>query len=219
MRYTAIILAAGKGKRTALSFNKIFYKIHEKSLVDYSIDFFKNDEDCKQIILLVSKENIDGFQSKKNGKISHLILGGNTRQNSVYNSLDFIQEKYVFIHDAARPFLPKKSIQNMKKKICDFPSITLGVFLTDTIQRVEEGFVKEPLKREELIAVQTPQAFHKDLLVKAHQLAKEENHQATDDASLLFTFLGISTLVVEGDKRNIKFTTMEDLAFLEVILK
>jgi 2-C-methyl-D-erythritol 4-phosphate cytidylyltransferase len=219
MKYSAIILAAGKGLRTGLSYNKILQKIHGKYLIDYSIDFFLNDEDCAQIILVVSKENQRQFLLSKKSKISHVILGGNLRQESVFSSLSFIQEKYVFIHDGARPFIPKKSVAEMKRNIVDYASITLGVFVTDTIQRVKQGFVEETLNREQLIFTQTPQAFHKDQLVRAHHLAREQKYIGTDDASLLLKFLDTKALVVKGDKRNLKFTSIDDLPYLEVILK
>lgn len=218
MKYTAIILAAGSGTRSGLKENKILFKIDGKRVVDFSINFFENDDDCSSIILVINEQNIDEFFIPDKSKIVKIIFGGNTRQKSVYNSLKFIEEKYVLIHDAARPFIPKKSVEELKLKLLDYSSLTLGVRVTDTIQRVDDSFVYETLNRDHLMATQTPQAFHKDKLIEAHALAIKNNVEATDDTTLLLTLLDIPAFFVEGDKKNIKFTNIDDLTFLEVIL-
>lgn len=218
MKYTAIILAGGSGKRSGLKENKILLKIHDKKVVDYSINFFENDNDCTGIILVINKNDYNHFFNAKYSKIYKIIFGGITRQKSVFNSLDFIEEKYVLIHDAARPFIPKECVENLKLNLSDYSSLTLGVRVSDTIQRVEGSFVCDTLDRNHLIATQTPQAFHKDQLIKAHMLASANNIEATDDTTLLLNLLNIPAFFVEGDKRNIKFTNIDDLLFLEVIL-
>jgi len=219
MKYSAIILAAGKGTRTGLKHNKILHEINGKKIVDFSLNFFLNDKECSQIILAISSNDISVLKDYQNNEKVSMISGGNTRQESVFKSLQFLQENYVLVHDAARPFLPVKSIENLKSKLLDYPSVTLGIPVTDTIQRVDDDFAYEILDRSSLIATQTPQGFHTDKLIKAHKLAKENNYTGTDDTSLLLTFLDIKSYVIMGDYRNIKFTTKEDLSYLEVIVK
>ena len=218
MKYTAIILAAGSGKRTGLEENKILYKIHKKRVVDYSLNFFENDQDCVEIILVINAENILQFSDVKTTKISQVIFGGDSRQESVRNSLKYIQENYVLIHDAARPFIPKKGVEELKSLLPEYSSLSLGIKVTDTIQKVHHGYIYETLDRDILIATQTPQAFHKDKLIEAHYLALEQGFEANDDTTLLLELLNIPALFVEGDKRNIKFTRIDDLSLLEVIL-
>ncbi len=218
MKYSAIILAAGSGKRSGLKDNKILLKIHEKRIVDFSIKYFENDVDCSQIILVINRNDFNHFDIPKNSKINQVIFGGLTRQKSVYNSLEFIEEKYVLIHDAARPYIPKESVEILKRNLSRYSSLTLGVKVSDTIQRVENSFVNETLDRNQLIATQTPQAFHKSKLIEAHKLALQKNIESTDDTTLLLELLNIPAFFVEGDKKNIKFTNMDDLLFLEVIL-
>ncbi len=218
MKYSAIILAAGSGKRSGLKDNKILLKIHEKRIVDFSIKYFENDVDCSQIILVINRNDFNHFDILKNSKINQVIFGGLTRQKSVYNSLEFIEEEYVLIHDAARPYIPKESVEILKRNLSRYSSLTLGVKVSDTIQRVENSFVNETLDRNQLIATQTPQAFHKSKLIEAHKLALQKNIESTDDTTLLLELLNIPAFFVEGDKKNIKFTNMDDLLFLEVIL-
>lgn len=218
MKYSVIILAAGSGSRTGLNYNKILYKINGKRVIDYSLNFFENDLDCSQIILVVNPQDISAFSIGNNSKISNIIFGGKTRQESVRNSLKYIDENYVLIHDSARPFIPIESIENMKEYLLDKSSLTLGVPVTDTIQKVAYGFVTETIDRKPLIATQTPQAFHRDVLVKAHFMAFEQNFEATDDTTLLLGMLDIKAFVVPGDQRNIKFTNISDAKFLEVVL-
>jgi len=218
MKYTAIILAAGSGTRTGLKVNKILQKIHEKSVLNYSINFFENDHECNQIILVVNANDFALLSNLKISKNSNVILGGNTRQESVYNSLQHIHEKFVLVHDAARPFIPKKGVEELKHELLKHSSLTLGVKVTDTIQKIHDGYVFETLNRNSLIATQTPQAFHLDKLIEAHNLAVKNGFEATDDTTLLLELLDIPALFVKGDTRNIKFTTIEDLKLLEVIL-
>jgi len=218
MKYSAVVLAAGQGTRTGLKHNKILHEINGKKIVDFSLNFFLNDKDCSQIILVIHSKEFSVLKDYQNCSKITMISGGNSRQESVYKSLQFLQEKFVLIHDAARPFLPVKSIKNLKDKLFDYPSVTLGVPVTDTIQRVDGDFAYEILDRTSLIATQTPQGFHTRKLIQAHELAREQKYTGTDDTSLLLKFLDIKSYVIMGDYRNIKFTTQEDLSYLEVIV-
>lgn len=219
MKYSAVVLAAGKGERTGLKMNKILYEILGKKVIDYSLDFFLNDQDCLQIILVINPDDFLALEHYQNHKKISIISGGKFRQESVYKSLQFLQQDYVIIHDGARPFISVDCFTDLKGKMFENSSVTLGVPITDTIQRVEGGYAKEILDRTALVSVQTPQGFHRDKLKEAHKLANKNGFIGTDDTSLLLEFLRIPAFVVAGDKRNIKFTTRDDIPYLEVILK
>ena len=94
----------------------------------------------------------------------------------------------------------------------------MAVKSKDTIKRINEGFVEETLERNELINVQTPQAFRYDIIYKAYEWGIENDIQVTDDSSLVEK-LGYKTAVIFGDYDNIKITTPEDKKFGEAILK
>ena len=97
-------------------------------------------------------------------------------------------------------------------------SMTLGVKLKDTVFKMAGNHVVETFDRNDMISVQTPQAFHKEALLKAHELARKEMFYGTDDTMLMAKYLGINAYVIQGDYRNIKLTTLDDIKFLEVVL-
>ena len=219
MKYSAIILAAGSGLRTGLNTNKILIQINGRCVVDYSIKFFKKDDNCGEIILVVSKKNFQALYEMYNSDFIKVVVGGLHRQDSVYNALKIAVNEYVLVHDGARPFILKDYVDEIFDNLREYPSITLGVKVKETIQEVDGNRVVRTLDRNSLIITQTPQGFKKDVLIKAHQLAFDDTYFGTDDTILIERYLGITAFVVEGDYRNVKLTTIDDINLLEVILK
>jgi len=218
MQFSSIILAAGSGKRTGLKTNKVLYEIKGKTVLDYSIETFANHRSNSEIILVVSGNDHDFFINHYSDKVDKIVIGGAERQDSVFNALSEAKSDYVVIHDGARPFIPLNALDDISSNIESEKSITLGVMVKDTIQRVVGKRVVETLKRDELIHTQTPQAFHRALLIDAHKKASKSGFKGTDDTSLMEKFCDIKAFVVEGDYRNIKLTTLDDIKLLEVIL-
>ncbi len=219
MKYSAIILAAGSGLRTGLNTNKILIQIHGQCVIDYSLQYFQNDPNCGEVILVVSKNDFQSLLKKYENFPIKVIVGGVHRQDSVYNALKIAINDYVLVHDGARPFILKDNIDKIFENLIEHPSITLGVKVKETIQEVEGNHVVRTLDRNSLIITQTPQGFKKDILIKAHQLAFDDTYFGTDDTVLVERYLGIFAYVIEGDYRNIKLTTFDDINLLEVILK
>lgn len=218
MKFTAIILAAGSGKRTGLKYNKVLYEIKGKKVIDYSIDFFRKYTYITEIILVVSKDDYLYFSKEFETKVDKVVIGGLERQESVYNALNEATYEYVLIHDGARPFIPSNSMDEIYRNINDMKSITLAVPVKDTIQRVIGNRVIETFNRNEIYAVQTPQVFKTDLILDAHKKAKESDFIGTDDTMLIQKFMDQETHIIIGDYRNIKLTTLDDIKLLEVIL-
>lgn len=218
MKYSAIILAAGSGKRTGLNFNKILCEINGKRVIEYSLDFFNKDENCVDIVLVASNIDYDYCLKHFDGNKIKVVLGGMQRRDSVRLALKSAACEYVLIHDGARPFITKDSITQILIKLKDNDSVTLGVKVKETIQEVEGNRVVKTLDRSKLIITQTPQGFNKSKLIKAHDMALRKGYYGTDDTVLLEEFLGIMASFILGDYRNIKLTTIEDIKLLEVIL-
>ena len=218
MEYSVIVLAAGNGKRSGLEFNKVLYEINGKKILDYSIDVFLLDEKCKQIVLVASATEHDSLTHLYKNKKIIVVTGGDTRQESVRFALEHVTLDYVLVHDGARPFIPEAAIQKILVGLMVNDSVTLGVKAKDTIQEIEGNRIVRTLERDRLILTQTPQGFLKDKLVRAHNLALKHEFIGTDDTVLMDEFLKIKALYIEGDYRNIKFTTIEDIELLEVIL-
>lgn len=218
MKVSAIILAAGSGKRTGLKINKVLYEIKGKRVIDYSIESFKKYDFVDDLILVVSNEEYSFFQKEYKNRVHSIVIGGKERQESVFNGLNKAKNDYVLIHDGARPFIPDHSMHEIFRILEEAEVVTLGVPVKDTIQEVAGNRVTKTLDRSKLIAVQTPQAFKKADLLEAHKLAYKSGFIGTDDTSLLEKFFKKQAFIVPGDYRNIKLTTLDDIKLLEVIL-
>lgn len=218
MNYTAIILAAGSGVRTGLDYNKVFHKIKSKRVLDYSVDFFEKHSKCSEVILVCSDEDFNFVYSEYSSKVNRIITGGKNRQESVYNGLQKANMEYVLIHDSARPFINENKIDLLCEDVIFTKASTLAVFVKDTIVKTNGNRLGSTIDRSTLLAVQTPQAFDKDLIIDAHNKAKMVGFIATDDTDLVAKFTSVMPSYVIGDYRSIKLTTIEDIPYLEVIL-
>ncbi|MFV0394286.1 MAG: 2-C-methyl-D-erythritol 4-phosphate cytidylyltransferase [Coprobacillaceae bacterium] len=211
MKYSVIILCAGSGTRTGLTYNKMLYKIEDKTVYERTIDLFLNDKRCQQIIVVTKESEIEEIkQIVVHDKITY-VYGGKERQDSVYEGLQVVSSPYVMIHDGARPYVKKEQIGALLEGLKTHQACLLMVPCKDTIKEVRNGKVIKTLPRETLMQAQTPQAFNTDVIKKAYQKAKEEGFVATDDASLVETFSKEDVYAVMGSYENIKITTKEDL--------
>ncbi|MDD3335175.1 MAG: 2-C-methyl-D-erythritol 4-phosphate cytidylyltransferase [Eubacteriales bacterium] len=152
--------------------------------------------------------------------VKTVAVGGDTRQASVKNGLDALPKdaEIVLIHDGARALITEEVITRALASAEERGCGVAAVPVTDTVKRAEaDGRVLETLNREELYAMQTPQAFQVPLIRSAHERAKKDGYLATDDAALL-EYAGLPVYLTAGDRENIKLTTPADLAFGEAIL-
>lgn len=213
MKYDAIILAAGAGRRMGIDKNKIFLSIDDKPIFQYSLDLFKTDSDCQKIILVGKMEEQAMFSSYLAENIVFAV-GGQERQDSVRNALNLVESDYVMIHDGARPFINQRELDCLKKN----PNSILAVPVKDTIKQVNsDGKIKQTIPRETLFSAQTPQYFQSSLIINAHRQAFENNFLGTDDASLIEEFGEVPVFIVEGSYNNIKVTTPEDILMARLI--
>ena len=205
MFYDVVIVASGKGQRANLGYNKAFYKMKDgRTVLECSASLFIEDEDCKNIIVVTNEEYIE--QVLKNDKVI-CTIGGKERRNSVENGLNLVQSEYVLIHDAARPFLNKLSLEELKKELEISGACILAKKATDTIKVVENNKIIKTLDRNSIYMAETPQAFKSDLLKKCYK--ESENIIFTDDASLVES-LGYEVSIVEDKFNNKKLTNEMD---------
>ena len=205
MFYDVVIVASGKGQRANLGYNKAFYKMKDgRTVLECSASLFIEDEDCKNIIVVTNEEYIE--QVFKNDKVI-CTIGGKERRNSVENGLKLVQSEYVLIHDAARPFLNKLSLEELKKELETSGACILAKKATDTIKVVENNKIVKTLDRNSIYMAETPQAFKSDLLKKCYK--ESENIIFTDDASLVES-LGYEVSIVEDKFNNKKLTNEMD---------
>ncbi|MDD3049418.1 MAG: 2-C-methyl-D-erythritol 4-phosphate cytidylyltransferase [Bacilli bacterium] len=212
MEFSAIILAAGKGSRTNLEYNKVFYKFSDGTiLLLKTLKQFLANESCTKIVIVTTSEEIEAIQKMVNHPKIVYTYGGATRQDSVYNGLQMVESEYVMIHDGARCFISNKEIQDCQKALEENDACLLMVPVIDTVKKVVDGFVVSTPLRSELYAAQTPQCFKTELIKYCYQKAKDEKMVASDDASLVELYGNVKIKVVIGEYTNKKVTTKEDL--------
>lgn len=211
MNYSAIILCAGKGSRSGLSYNKMLYRFNDKTVYEMTMSVFLQDQRCKQIVVVTKEDEINEIKELVNDKRIVYVFGGKERQDSVYNGLQVVNQKIVLIHDGARPYLTIDNIDSLLECLINNDACLLMVPVKDTIKLCQDGKVVETLPRSQLMQAQTPQAFKTDLIKKCYQKAKDEKYEATDDASLVEKFTEVPVMSVLGSYENIKITTPEDL--------
>ena len=208
---TAIVTAAGKGSRMGASLPKQFLKIGNKTILEKAILPFDKADCIDQIIVVSGAEFVETCKGLCAGmtKLKAVVEGGKERQDSVNNALKLVEDGYVLIHDGARPYITEKVILNVLEDVSRVGAAVAAVPVKDTIrQQTDEG--GKTLKRSELYSVQTPQGFEVSLIKEAFCKAFEDGFYGTDDAGLVDR-MGKDVAVSEGDYRNIKITTKEDM--------
>ena len=215
-KYTAIVLAAGSGKRMNSKVHKQYLIIQDRPVLYYSLKAFE-DSAVDEIVLVVGKgeekfcrkEIVDKYGISK---VKAIVEGGKERYHSVFEGLKQTSDAdYVLIHDGARPYVSKQSINDLVECLKTYDAGLLMVPCKDTIKEVKEGIVVKTLKRETLMQAQTPQVFKSEDIKVAYQKAKDEGYVATDDSQLFERYIDKDIKAVLGDYSNLKITTQEDL--------
>lgn len=215
--YSVVILAAGKGTRLNLGYNKVFYEIKHKTVLEYSVDYFLKDPAFSEVIVVTNEKDKMHVKDLLAGRNVKITLGGITRQESVYLGLKKVNNKYVMIHDGARPFIDKQDIENLKKTVKE-KACVLVKKIKDSLAKHSFNQLKSYLNRDDFVLLQTPQAFNTEKIIKAYELAMANENSYSDDASLYIQELKEDVIIIEGNELNIKLTTLLDLKILEEVL-
>ena len=224
---TAIVLAAGQGKRMHSKIQKQFLKIQGYPVLYYSLRCFQESPLIQDIILVTGEDALSYCKEeivKKYGftKVSNVIAGGKERYDSVYAGLCACKDcRYVLIHDGARPFITEEIIERGLEKVKETGACVVGMPSKDTIKLSDaEGFVKETPDRKCVWTIQTPQIFSYALIREAHDsIRKKDMSKITDDAMVIEHETGVKVALAEGSYQNIKITTPEDLYIAEAFLR
>lgn len=225
LRCTAIIMAAGKGKRMQTAVSKQFLPVCGKEILAWTVDVFEKSPLVDTILLMASADGKEDVQHLWDSygwkKVATVLEGGKERQNSVANGLAAVGEEtdIVLIHDGVRPFVTEEMIADSIVAAQAYGGAVIGVPAKDTIKVCSaDGLAVETPDRSTLWQIQTPQTFQRDLIVNAYEKADRDGFLGTDDASVA-EFAGHQVKVVMGSYRNIKITTKEDLVIAEAFFK
>ena len=213
MKYSALIVAAGKGTRVGLGYNKMFYFLRRYGLtvLEKVTQAFLEDPNCKQIVIVTNRTDMHKIVIEHEvGHIVH-VNGGPTRQDSVFQGLMAVSEDVVLIHDGARPWIDSDSINRLLEVMDTEKAAILAVKTKDIIKEVEDGYITRTINKENYQSAQTPQAFQTSLIIDAYLRANEQGVFVNDDAQAIELMTDVKVRVVEGSYLNNKITTRDDL--------
>lgn len=223
---SAVIVAAGSGKRFGGSVSKQFVDLCGKPLLYYSISCFLKTHLIEQVVLVVPEDSIEhttqfidsNFGNYGNIKITN---GGKERQDSVLKGIELIspESRIVVIHDGARPLITVDLVNDVILASLDTGAAILAMPTCNTVKQSGTGiFIDKTLPRDKLWLAQTPQAFNIELLKTSYNKVDFEKTAATDE-SMLLEEMGVKVKIVKGSEFNIKVTSKNDLFLCESILE
>ena len=232
VRVAAIIPAAGTGKRMNAGINKVWLRLNDEYIIAHTLKTFQDSDLIERIVLVVNKTELNQFKEYLSGtkNLRHpvdLVAGGEERQDSVFNALEYLHEqpdwkdgpRLAVIHDAARALVTGEILTLAVRMGIEHRAIGIGVPVKDTIKQINrEGVVVGSPERATLWAVQTPQVFEFNLLCAAYQYAAARGLKFTDDCGVV-EYYGHPVRLELGSYENFKITTPEDLYLAETVLR
>jgi 2-C-methyl-D-erythritol 4-phosphate cytidylyltransferase len=217
----AIIAAAGEGSR--FGGPKAFAAVGRIPLVAHSLMAVAGVKEINSALLVLPEAELASAKELLSTTSPTIpietVPGGSSRQASVRAGLERVpaEVERIVVHDAARPLATPAIFEAVLAALDDAAGAIAAVPATDTMKESSDGRVVRTIARDGLWRAQTPQAFRASVLREAHERAAADGFEATDDAVLLER-IGEAVALVQGDERNIKITTAEDLAVVEALL-
>lgn len=234
--FALIIVAGGTGSRLAQPQKKAFVELAGAPLLQHTLRAFSNLPGLAETVIVMPGEELKvhtGHDTRAETArlpkhatefaralgglgATRFVVGGRRRQDSVLNGLWATSElPFVMVHDAARPFVTQDELLRLMAATRKHGAAILAHPMRDTIKRVKDGAITETVSRADLWAAQTPQAFRREVLLRA--LQKHNAVDLTDDAAAV-ALDGTSCQVVAGSAGNFKLTTPEDIEIAESLL-
>jgi 2-C-methyl-D-erythritol 4-phosphate cytidylyltransferase len=224
MKVTAIIAAAGAGRRMRIDRPKQLLVLHDTPILIYTIRKFDACRLVDDVIVAAPRESVEEVQSLVKGagfsKPVLVVQGGDRRQDSVATAMLHLSPDttIVAVHDAVRPFVTIEEIEGVIREADRRGAAILAVPIVDTVKQVEKNAIESTLTREHLVLAQTPQVFRVEIVREAFERARRDEYYGTDESSLVER-MGLPVSIVRGSERNIKITRPSDLTLARVFLE
>lgn len=229
MKNYVILLAGGVGKRMQTDIPKQFIEIDNKPIIVYSIENFQRNPQIEKIVVVCIKDWIGKLKKIVDeyslSKVEWIVEGGDTSHDSIRNGVFFLRDKidpedYIIVHDAVRPVLPQKAIDEVirvahengnasSSTVCHPPI----VYTDDFVSGIKD------VDREHVMLTASPQAFKYSVALNCYLRAEQENRHDFTFTSSLLIHCGERVYFAKGTACNIKITTKGDLALFEALLK
>ncbi|MCL2662438.1 MAG: 2-C-methyl-D-erythritol 4-phosphate cytidylyltransferase [Oscillospiraceae bacterium] len=219
---TAVIAAAGTSARCNGE-DKLMFKLGGKPVLAHTVEVFEKCQLINEIIIVTMEEKLEavGKMCEEYGydKVALVLCGGITRLESVIHGIYAASKKarLIAIHDGARPCLEPELLEKTIRKAAKYNAAAPGISITSTVKRVKNEIIKETVDREGLVEIQTPQIFRAEIIKAALTNALNKDIKLTDDCEAVEN-IGMPVYIVEGSQKNIKITTPDDLALVELYL-
>ncbi len=222
--FSVILVAAGHGARFGDNLPKQYHTIHGKTVLQHTIERFLEHPALTHIQVVIADGFQDIYKTATAGlpKLLPPVLGGATRQDSVYNALQSLilkDDDIILIHDAARPCVSIDAVHEMLDVLKTEKAASLATPVTDTLRKSTgkstDKKLSDVVDRTDMYAMQTPQGFHFGIIKEAHDKFKGQNF--TDDTALV-TEMGVPVHIVDSSRDNIKITLPEDLKLAEKLM-
>lgn len=226
MKTTVIITAGGSGKRFLSDIPKQYHLLNSVPIIVRTIQQFELSPLISDIVISVAPDyihQINKYISEYNlNKISEIVSSGEERQDSVTNALQTETARnsdIIMIHDAVRPFITQQLIKSLFDATLLYGAVFPGLRPKETIKQLAgDGTIGKTLDRNSLVAVQTPESFKKEIILKAFSFARESGFIGTDSSSLVEN-MGVDVHTILGEENNIKITTLIDFTIAKSILE
>ncbi len=218
VKNAAIIVAAGRGQRVGGEIPKQYLNIDGVPILRRTVDVFLQNPDINHTRVIIHPDDRELYDAAVGDMdLPEPVIGGDTRQQSVLNGLEAlgkIMPEYVFIHDAARPFLTQDTLNALINEVEISGAVIPALKVTDTIKYMTEDHINNTIDRDFLYRAQTPQAFRYKPIFMAHR--RFENNNLTDDSAIAEKG-GLKVRIIEGDENNLKITTTDDIRKAEMM--
>ncbi len=224
--FAVILPAAGRSSRFGdPKQKKIYADLDGRAVWLRAVEPFVSRDDVVQTIVAIAPEDRELFERRYRPSVAFLnitvIDGGAERYDTIAKALEIVDPscEFVAVHDAARPCLSADLVETVFTAVRQYGAVVPGLPVADTLKRVDphSGLVLETVPRAGLVAVQTPQAFRRELLIRAYA-NRSQVSGITDDAQLVEA-LGHPCHVVDGSPFNLKITTTSDLTLASALLQ
>ncbi|WP_282036095.1 bifunctional cytidylyltransferase/SDR family oxidoreductase [Saccharicrinis aurantiacus] len=231
MKNIGVILAGGSGTRFGSDKPKQFLRVAGRKILEHTLDTFQNSQTIDEVAIVTHKGYVDEVKELINvnsfSKVKKILLGGSTRNESSLAAINAYwspaeqNEINLIFHDAVRPFVSNKILNDINTQLNNYNAIDVAIPSTDTIIEVEDSKIVSIPDRNKLMNGQTPQAFKLSTIKRAYDLGlKDPNFKATDDCGVIRKYLPEESIfVVDGDPTNIKITHELDLFISDKIFQ
>jgi len=219
---SVVIAAAGSSQRCKGE-DKLFYNINNKPVLVHTIEVFQNCAFVDEIIVVTRQDNLEKVagmcHQNKFKKVSKVILGGETRTESVFNGVFAVSKKtkFIAIHDGARACIDSDIIERTLIATAKHHAAAPGIKVVSTLKQTDGDVIIKTVDKADLVEIQTPQIFREEIIKAALTKVIKKSITVTDDC-MAVEILGLPVHIVEGSSKNIKITNIDDLQIAKGIL-